>query len=163
MYIYVCICIYSTGQKKFTLLSSKTLQSCFHEGKKTLNDLKKKRQFFFYAPEFFYPTAVYFLLIYTSLTICAENLFLLRPLIARLSTETAVFFAFRLLRRQLVCFWMHSDVHFCFSSLSFSLSSASPSFVIARHGLFTLSLLFLPPSPCHSVVYFAFLSPLSAS
>ena len=46
-----------------------------------------------------------------SLTFCAENLFLLRPLIARLSTETAAFFAFRLLRRQLVCFWMHSDVH----------------------------------------------------
>ena len=93
----------------------------------------------------------YCCLIYASLTICVENLFLLRPLIARL-TETAVFFAFRLLRRQLVCFWMHSDVHFCFSSLSFSLSSASPSFVVARHGLFILSLLLLPPSPCHSVV-----------
>ena len=57
---------------------------------------------------------------------------MLRPLIARLSTETAAFFAFRLLRRQLVCFWMHSDVHFCFSSLSFSQSSASPSFVVAQ-------------------------------
>ena len=52
---------------------------------------------------------------------------MLRPLLARLSTETAAFFAFRLLRRQLICFWMHSDVHFCFLSLSFSLSSASPS------------------------------------
>ena len=114
----------------------------------------------FYAPEFFYPTVVYFLLIYASLTICAENLFLLRPLIAMLSTETAAFFAFRLLRRQLVCFWMHSDVHFCFSSLSFSLSSASPSFIVARHGLFILSLLLLPSLSCHSVVYFAFLSPL---
>ena len=29
------------------------------------------------------------------------------------------------------CFWMHSDVHICFLSLS----SASPSFVVARHGL----------------------------
>ena len=29
---------------------------------------------------------------------------------------------------------MHSDVHFCFLSLSFSLSSASPSFVVPRHG-----------------------------
>ena len=123
----------------------------------------KKTATFFYAPEFFYPTVVYFLLIYASLTICAENLFLLRPLIARLSTETAAFFAFRFLRRQLVCFWIHSDVHFCFSSLSFSLSSSSPSFIVARHGLFILSLQLLPPSPCHSVVYFAFLSPLSAS
>ena len=69
------------------------------------------------------------------LTICAENLLLLHPLIARLSTEIAAFFPFRLLRRQRVCFWMHSDVHFCFSSLSFSLSSASPSFVVTRHGL----------------------------
>ena len=60
---------------------------------------------------------------------------MLHPLIAWLSTETAAFVSFRLLRRQRVCFWMHSDVHFCFSSLSFSLSSASPSFVVARHGL----------------------------
>ena len=30
---------------------------------------------------------------------------------------------------------MHSDVHFCFSSLSFSVSSASLSFVVTRHGL----------------------------
>ena len=57
---------------------------------------------------------------------------MLCPIIARLSTETAAFYAFRLLRRQLVCFWMHSGVHFCFSSLSFSLSfhsltSASPA------------------------------------
>ena len=43
--------------------------------------------------------------------------------------------AFRLLHRQHVCFWMHSDVHFCFSSLSFSLLSASPSFVVTRHRL----------------------------
>ena len=69
------------------------------------------------------------------LTICEENLFLLHPLIARLSTETAAFVSFRILHRQRVCFWMHSDVHFCFSSLSFSLSSLSPSFVVARHGL----------------------------
>ena len=149
-------------KKKFPMHSSKTLQSRFHVGKKTLNDLKKRRLFFTHQ-SFFYLTVVYFLLIYASLTICEENIFLLRPLIARLSTETAAFFAFRLLRRQLVCFWMHSDVHFCFSSLSFSLSSASPSFVVTRHGLFILSLLLLPPLPCHSVVYFAFLSPLSAS
>ena len=60
---------------------------------------------------------------------------MLHPLIARLSTETAAFLSFRLLRCQHVCFWMHSDVHFCFSSLSFSLSSASPSFVVACRGL----------------------------
>ena len=46
---------------------------------------------FFYAPEFFKLTVVYFLLIYACLTICAENLFLLHPVIARLSTETAAF------------------------------------------------------------------------
>ena len=147
---------------KFPLHCSKTLQSHFHVGKKTFNDLKKWRLFIKHW-SFFYLTVVYFLIIYARLTICAENLFLLHPLIARLSTEAAAFFAFRLLRRQLVCFWMHSDVHFCFSSLSFSLSSASPSFVVARHGLFILSLLLLLPSPCHSVVYFAFLLPLSAS
>ena len=49
---------------------------------------------FFLRTGFFYPTVVYFLLIYASLTICAENLFLLRPLIARLSTETAAFLLF---------------------------------------------------------------------
>ena len=75
-----------------------------------------------------------FLLIYTRLTIL-ENLLLLHPLIARLSIETAAFVSFRLLRRQRVCFWMHSDVHFCFSLLSFSLLSASLSFVVARRGL----------------------------
>ena len=69
------------------------------------------------------------------LTICTENLILLHPLIARFSTERAGFFSFRLHRRQRVCFWMHSDIHFCFSSLSFSLSSASSPFVVACHGL----------------------------
>ena len=57
---------------------------------------------------------------------------LLHPLIARLSTETAAFVSFWHLRRQRVCFWMHSDIHFCFLSLSLSPSSASPSFVAAR-------------------------------
>ena len=60
---------------------------------------------------------------------------MLHPLIASLSTETAAFCSFWLLRRQRVCFWMHSDAHFCFSSLSSSPSSASPSFVVARRGL----------------------------
>ena len=78
---------------------------------------------------------VYCLLIYTRLTICTDNHLLLHPLIASLSTETAAFVSFRLLRRQLVLFWMHSDVLFCFSLLSFSQSSASPSFIVARRGL----------------------------
>ena len=60
---------------------------------------------------------------------------MLHPLIARHSTETAAFVSFRLLCHQSICFWMYSDVRFCFSSLSFSLSSASPSFVVARRGL----------------------------
>ena len=60
---------------------------------------------------------------------------MLHPLIAKLSTEKAAFVSFRLLHCQHVCFWMHSDVHFRFSSLSFSLSSASPSFVVIRRGL----------------------------
>ena len=42
----------------------------------------------------FYLTVVYFLLIYTRLTICADNLLLLHPLIASLSTETAAFLLF---------------------------------------------------------------------
>ena len=49
-----------------------------------------------------------------------------------LALNQQLFFSFRLFRQR-VCFWMHSDVHFCFSSMSFSLSSASPSFVVARH------------------------------
>ena len=68
------------------------------------------------------------------LTICSENLLLLHPLIVRLSTETAAFVSFRLLRRQSVCFRLHSDIHFCFSLLSFSLS-ASPLFTVTSRGL----------------------------
>ena len=104
-------------------------------GKKTLNDFFKFGDFFYVVlrvlPYLFFFTA-YSL---THLTISAEDLLLLHPLIARLSTETAAFVSFRLLPRQHVCFWMHSHVHFCFSSLSFSPSSASPSFVVARRGL----------------------------
>ena len=53
----------------------------------------------------------------------------------RVNTETAAFVSSWLLCRQHVCFWMNSDVHFCFSSLSFSLSSASPSFIVAHCSL----------------------------
>ena len=88
----------------------------------------------------FYRTVVYCLLIYAWLTLCADNLLLLPLLIARLSTETAAFVSFRLLRRQHVCFWMYSDVRFCFSSQSFSPSSASPlSPVAAYHSLTSAS------------------------
>ena len=71
-----------------------------------------------------------------------ENLLLLHSLIARLSSEIAAFFAFRHFRRQLVCLWMHSDVHFCFPLLSFSLCqplyrSLSP--ITAFHSLTSAS------------------------
>ena len=69
------------------------------------------------------------------LTIYMENFLLLHPLIARLSTETDAFVYFWLLCRQNVCFWIHSDVHFWYSSLSFSPLSASPSFVVTRRSL----------------------------
>ena len=144
---------------KFPLRSSKTLQSRFHVGKKMLNDFFKFSNLFFTHCSF-YHTVLYCLLIYTRLTNCAEDLLLLHPLIARLSTETAAFVSFRLLRRQRVCFWMHSDVHFCFSSLS--PSSVSPSFVVVRPGLSFAHFCF-SRRRFHSVAYFAFLSPLSAS
>ena len=79
-------------KKKFPLRSSKTLQSRFRVGKKTLNDFKKRRLFFTHRS--FFPYRCLLLLIYASLTICAENLFLLRPLIAKLSTETEAFLGF---------------------------------------------------------------------
>ena len=106
-------------------------------GKRTLNDFFKCGDFFTHHSfdRSFYSTVVYCLLIYAHLTICAENVLLLHPLIARFSTETAAIVSFWLLRRLCVCFWMHSDVHFCFSLLSFSLSSASPSFFVGRRGL----------------------------
>ena len=59
-----------------------------------LNDFLKNGDFFLRTGVFFYLSVVYFLLIYARLTICVENLFLLHPLIARLSTETAAFLLF---------------------------------------------------------------------
>ena len=111
---------------------------------------------FFYAPEFFYLTVVYFLLIYASLTIFTENLFLLHPLIARLSTETAAFLLFgffvaslfvsgciqtftsasrrcrfhcrQLLRHSLLPVTAFSFSHFCFSRRRLAIQSfISPS------------------------------------
>ena len=121
----------------------------------------------------FYSTVVYCLQIYACLTICAENLLLLHLLIARLSSETAAFVSFRLLRCQRVCFWMHSDVHFCFSSLLFSLWSASSLFVVACRGLsfahfcFSCRHLatqsFTSPSCCHCWLLSHFVVPSSAS
>ena len=46
---------------------------------------------FFTHWRFFYHTVVYFLLIYVRLTICAENLFLLHPLIASLALKQQLF------------------------------------------------------------------------
>ena len=89
----------------------------------------------FFTHQSFYHTVVYYLLIYACLIIYSEKLLLLHPLIARLSTEKAASVSFRLPCCQSVCFWMHSDVHFCFSSLSFSLLSASLSFFAARRSL----------------------------
>ena len=51
-------------------------------------------------------------LIYTLLAICAENVLLLCPLVASLSTEMAAFVCFQRLCCWLVGFRMHSDVHF---------------------------------------------------
>ena len=73
---------------------------------------------------------------------------MIHPLIARLSTESTAIFSFRLLRRQRVCFWMHSDVYFCFSSMSFSLSSASLSPVTALHALNSASPTIALPFSC---------------
>ena len=110
----------------------------------------------------FYRTGFYCLLIYTHLTICAEDLILLNPLIAWLSTETAAFVSFQLLRRHRVVsgciktftsasrrchFHHHQPLH----------HSLSP--VTAFHSLTSA----FPTVACHSCVYFAFLSPLSAS
>ena len=70
------------------------------------------------------------------------KLLLLHPLIARFSTETAAFVSFRLLRLQHVYFWMHSDVHFCFSSLSFSTLSAVAAFHSLTFASFAIALPF---------------------
>ena len=108
---------------------------------------------FFYVPHTdwsFYRTIFLLPLIYASLTICTENLLLLHLLIARLSTETAALVSFWFLRRQRFCFWMHSDVRF--SSLSCSPPSASPSFVVTRHGHSFIHFSFSSPSlTCHSL------------
>ena len=102
-------------------------------GKKTLKDFLKFSDFFFVVLGVL--TVPFFFFTAYSFTCLMEDLLLLHPLIARLSTETAAFVSFQLLPRQHVCFWMHSHIHFCFSSLSFSTSSASPSFVVAHRGL----------------------------
>ena len=101
------------------------------------------------------------LLIYTRLTICAENLLLLHLRIARLSTETAAFFFFSASSSP-ACLFLDAfrrslQVAVVFTVVSLSIIHCRPSW------LFICSLPFLPRSPCRSVVYFAFLSPLSAS
>ena len=70
-------------------------------------------------------TVVYFLLNYAHLTICAENLFLFRPLIARLSTETAAFLLFGFFVASLFvsgCIQMFTSAFHCRQPLRHSLS-----------------------------------------
>ena len=134
------------------------LQNHFHMGKNAQRLFKYGD--FFYAHSFdrsFYRTVVYSLLIYTRLTICAENLLLLHPIIARLSTETAAFGFF-------FASVFVLDVFRCslllLIAVVFTVVSLS---VICRPSRPFIRSLLLLPSPCHSVVYFSFLSPLSAS
>ena len=77
----------------FPLCISKTLQSRLHVGKKTFNDLKKRRLFITHR-SFFYLTVVYFLLIYARITICAENLFYSTYLLQGLALKQHLFFLF---------------------------------------------------------------------
>ena len=139
-------------------------------GKKTL----QIQQLFITLRSFdrsFYRTVVYCLLIYARLTICAENLLLLHPLTARLSTETAAFVSFGLFVASVFVSGYIQTFISASRCCRFHPSSASPSFIVVSLSIvhcrpsrpFFRSLLLLPPSPCHSVVYFAFLSPLSAS
>ena len=81
------VSVYTVPVKiKFPSRSSKTLQSRFHVGKKTLNDFFKSDDFFTHriSDRSFYRTVFYCLLIYAHLTICVEDFLLLHPLIARL-------------------------------------------------------------------------------
>ena len=97
----------------------------------------KIRRFFFTHRSFdrsFYRTVVYCLLIYARLTICMENLLLLHPLIARLSTETAGVFCFSASSSPAYLFLdafrrlpASRRCHFTVVSLS--------SFVVSCHGL----------------------------
>ena len=93
----------------------------------------------------FYLTVVYFLLIYARLTICAGESSFASPTYCKLSTETAFF----------LLFGFFVVVHFCFSLQSFSLSSASPLFVVAGHGLSFVHFCF----SCRRLVIQSFISP----
>ena len=94
---------------------------------------------FYFVCMLLFFTAIFMPLIYARLAICAENLLLFRPLIARLSTETETLFLFGFFIVVSGC------VHFCFSSLLFSPSSASQ---VCRcpSRFFIRSLLLLPLS-----------------
>ena len=73
------------------------------------------------------------------LTICAENLLLLHPLIARLSTEIAAFFCFSAFSSP-AC--LSLDAFRCSLLLLVTVIftvSASSSFVVAHHGLSLLT------------------------
>ena len=136
---------------------------------------KKTLNVFFKFGNLFLCTGVligvfYCLLIYARLTICAEDLLLLHPLIAKLSTETAAFVSFRLLRRQRVCFWMHSDIHFwsvIFPVVSLSVIRCRPSQPFICSLLLLLPplaiQLFTSPSCHHCRLLSRFVVPSSAS
>ena len=87
-------------------------------------------------------------------------------LLQGLATAMTAFISFQLLRCQHVCFWMHLDIHFCFSLLSVSsLSTSQSSFrlLVAHSSLsFANFCIFCRPLPFR-VVYFAFSSQSSAS
>ena len=114
--IFLDLRMYSRGQIKSShSIVIKTLQSRFKNAS--------------FDQSFYRTIAMFVPLIYARLAICTENLLLLCPLIARHSTEIVPFVSFQLLRRRRVGFWMHWDVHFCFSSLLFSPLSSSRSFI----------------------------------
>ena len=89
-YVYISYIHTVTVKIKFPLRSSKTLQSRFHVGKKTFNDLKKWRLFITHRT-FFYLTVVYFLIIYARLTICTENFFCSTHLLQGLALKQQLF------------------------------------------------------------------------
>ena len=125
-------------------------------------------------------TAMFMPLIYVRLTICVEDLIMLSPLTARLSTEVALLFLFGFFVTTVFAFFirllllliavvftiislpvirlgfsspvaaLHSLVHFCFSSASVHFNFSSPLF--ACHSLTSAS-----HSQCRLIVILRFL------
>ena len=141
------------------------LQSRFHVGKKTLNDFYKFSDFFFTHRGFdrsFYRTIFYCPLIYMRLTICSEDLLCSTHKLQGLALKQQLLFLFG-------CFVTSVFVSGCIQT--FTTASRCCRFhrhqplhhllslIAAFHSLTSAS----PAVACHSVIYFAFLSPLSAS